>query len=49
MQIGTVVQKYAGCSSAFYVRDAKEQTIFEIGGPCCCLLCGCQDKEFPVS
>lgn len=46
--IGSVVQRPTCCSTGFHVKDADGRDIFRIEGPCCCLLIGCQDKEFPV-
>ncbi|ETN78191.1 Scramblase [Necator americanus] len=47
--IGTVEQRATFCASSFVVKDNKDEVILRIDGPCCCLLCGCQDKEFPVT
>ncbi|CAD6189919.1 unnamed protein product [Caenorhabditis auriculariae] len=33
----------------FHLLDANNTEILKIDGPCCCLMMGCQDKEFPVS
>jgi hypothetical protein len=46
--IGRVVQRSTCCSTGFYVKDVRGQEIFRIEGPCCCLLLGCQDKEFTI-
>ncbi|CAI4221209.1 unnamed protein product [Auanema sp. JU1783] len=46
--IGTVIQTWGCCSTKFIIRDENDRDLFKIDGPCCCLLLGCQDKEFPV-
>ncbi|RCN41094.1 Scramblase [Ancylostoma caninum] len=46
--IGKVEQRGAFCASSFVIKDQDDQVIFQIDGPCCCLMCGCQDKEFPI-
>ncbi|KHJ92839.1 Scramblase [Oesophagostomum dentatum] len=46
--IGTVEQKWAFCASALRIKDENGKEILRTEGPCCCMMCGCQDKEFPV-
>ncbi|KIH62505.1 Scramblase [Ancylostoma duodenale] len=45
--IGTVKQRCAFCASALDMKDADDEVILRVKGPCCCVMCGCQDKEFP--
>ncbi|KAE9419048.1 hypothetical protein Angca_003391, partial [Angiostrongylus cantonensis] len=47
--IGTVQQRGAFCANLFNLKDANDAVILDINGPCCCLLLGCDDKEFPVN
>ncbi|KIH61834.1 Scramblase [Ancylostoma duodenale] len=30
------------------MKDADDKVILRVEGPCCCMMCGCQDKDFPV-
>ncbi|KIH61836.1 Scramblase [Ancylostoma duodenale] len=30
------------------MKDADDEVILRVKGPCCCVMCGCQDKKFPV-
>ncbi|EYC45419.1 hypothetical protein Y032_0428g1282 [Ancylostoma ceylanicum] len=46
--IGTVTQRGAFCAAALEMKDADDKVILRVEGPCCCMMCGCQDKEFPV-
>ncbi|CAJ0592625.1 unnamed protein product [Cylicocyclus nassatus] len=46
--IGTVEQRQACCATCFDVRDANGELLYEVNGPCCIVLCGCQNKHFPI-
>ncbi|EFP01127.1 CRE-SCRM-1 protein [Caenorhabditis remanei] len=46
--LGIIRQRCGFMSSNYDVCDGDGNVIFQIDGPCCCMLCGCQDKEFPI-
>ncbi|KHJ93321.1 Scramblase [Oesophagostomum dentatum] len=46
--IGTITQRRACCATALDIENANGEKILQTKGPCCCLMCGCQDKVFPI-